>query len=101
MESISSEAPAAPPAPGLLLYLNSPTQLARLLVRRIPSSRYEFLRADRRVLCDDVWLASWLEVDRHGFRSGLRDDDVVVINYNSQASSGHALGSPLCSDRTV
>ena len=36
-------------------------------------SRSEILSADGSILCDDIWLASWLEVDRHEIRTRLGD----------------------------
>ena len=47
----------------------NPAQLAGFGIDHLPSSRPELQRADRRVLCDDVRLTSWLEVDRHGIRA--------------------------------
>jgi hypothetical protein len=37
----------------------------------------------------EILLTSWLEINRQSVGAGLRDDNVVAINYNAQFSVGH------------
>jgi hypothetical protein len=69
------------PAAGF--FLDDPPKLAGRCNRHLPRSHSEILSADRSILCNDLWLTSWLIVDRDEVRTRLGDNYVVAIHYNS------------------
>src|SRR5262245_7941972 len=58
-------------------YLYDPPKLAGFCNGHLPCPRSEILSADRSILCHEIWLTTWLEVDCHEVRTRLSDNNPV------------------------
>src|SRR5262249_16682192 len=72
-------------------YLYDPPKLAGFCNGHLPCPRSEILSADRSILCHEIWLTTWLEVDCHEVTTRLSDNYIVAIHYDSQVTIKHGL----------
>jgi len=71
------------------IFLDYPPKLTCLCDGALPGSRSEILSADRRILCNDIWMTLWLKIDCHEVGPGLGDNDVVAIHDDSEVYLMH------------
>jgi hypothetical protein len=74
------------------IFLDHPPKLTCLRNCSLPRSRYEILGADRGILCNDIWMTSWLKIDRQEVGARLGDNYIVAIHHDSQVCIVHGPG---------